>query len=168
AGAGDRARYGADAPEDGLPGPRGGRTGRADPAQEALALGSDDGSRRCLSQERRGHQLVDHIAARVMFNPKQPGRLWDGELKPRHFVEFTSDSIDKCARVHDVVPSEEVLSGPVLLGSAQNQSKTHAADSQPSRARNAPQFRRLTRSSCEPPRTFAFHRGTFTTTLSVT
>jgi len=50
-----------------------------------------------------------------MFNPKQPGRLWDGELKPRHFVEFTSDSIDKCARVHDVGSLvEDVLSGPVL------------------------------------------------------
>lgn len=62
-----------------------------------------------------------------MFNPKQPGRLWDGELKPRHFVEFTSDSIDKCARVHDVIPLEDKLISPVLLGSAQNRSKTHAA-----------------------------------------
>ena len=62
-----------------------------------------------------------------MFNPKQPGCLWDGELKARHFVEFTSDSIDKCARVHDVIPSEDVLSGPSYWGSAQNQSKTHAA-----------------------------------------
>ena len=50
-----------------------------------------------------------------MFNPKQPGCLWDGELKARHFVEFTSDSIDKCARVHDVGSLlEDVLSGPVL------------------------------------------------------
>ena len=50
-----------------------------------------------------------------MFNPKQPGRLWDGELKARHFVEFTSDSIDKCARVHDVGSLlEDVLSGPVI------------------------------------------------------
>ena len=55
-----------------------------------------------------------------MFNPKQPGRLWDGELKARHFVEFTSDSIDKCARVHDVISLEDKLISPVLLGSAQN------------------------------------------------
>ena len=62
-----------------------------------------------------------------MFDTKQPGRLRDGELKARHFVEFTSDSIDKCARVHDVIPLEDKLISPVLLGSAQNQSKTHAA-----------------------------------------
>jgi len=62
-----------------------------------------------------------------MFNPKQPGRLWDGELKARHFVEFTSDSIDKCARVHDVGSLlEDVLSGPVL-GQHPELSKTHAA-----------------------------------------
>ena len=35
-----------------------------------------------------------------MFYSEEPGGLWDGELKPRHFVEFPPDSIDKCARVH--------------------------------------------------------------------
>jgi len=35
-----------------------------------------------------------------MFDPEEPGGLWDGELKARHLVEFPPDSIDKCARVH--------------------------------------------------------------------
>src|SRR4026208_190435 len=102
-----------------------------------------------------------------MFNPKQPGCLWDGELKARHFVEFTSDSIDKCARVHDVIPLEDMLSGPSYWAAPRIKARHTPPDSQPLRTRNALKFRRFTRSSCEHPRTFASHRGTITTTSSL-
>src|SRR5688572_16076804 len=86
-----------------------------------------------------------------MFNPKQPGGLWDGELKPRHFVEFTPDSIDKCSRVHHVGSLGRCVEWSRRIGSILNQSKTHAARFPTSRPRNAPRFQRFTRSSCEVP-----------------
>ena len=86
-----------------------------------------------------------------MFDPEEPGGLWDGELKARHLVEFPPDSVDKCARVHGgsslwksccqlpflVVPRLKARHTPPAVSLA--------------RAQNEPEFRRFTQVSNESP-----------------
>ena len=46
--------------------------------------------------------MIDDVAARLRLDAQQPRGLRDGELQPRHLVEFSADSIDEGSHVHGV------------------------------------------------------------------
>jgi hypothetical protein len=56
------------------------------------------------SEELRGDELIDDAVAVLRRDAQQARGLGYGELKSRHFVEFSPDPIDERARVHGVVP----------------------------------------------------------------
>ena len=68
-----------------------------------LTVDSDNRPRRRPSEELRVHELIDHAPARLRLDTEQASGLRDCELKPRHFVEFSPDTIDERARVHSVL-----------------------------------------------------------------
>ncbi len=127
AGTGDRARLRTGPSQDGVSRARGCRTGGGDPAKKTwgrvnvgaafrrpgaaryLTLDSHNRPRRRPSQELRVHELIDHAPARLRLDTEQASGLRDGELKPRHFVEFSPDTIDERARVHSVLSLQGCL-----------------------------------------------------------